>query len=230
MRSTLAWLSLFALVGCCSGPPKSAEGPKLVRELSHETVALIMHEDGHVWPFCSGVWVSDHTILTAAHCAEAAVVEEKDAITAQIEYIVQGEVTGRKTEPSMVHMASVLRLDTTHDLALLSAPGASQHLIVHLAEQAPEPGESLHMIGHAAGFYWTYAHGAMSGTWEEINSPGREGPWYQVTAPLAKGMSGSGAFTDDGNLVGILSSLSPTVPEMSFYVPLATVRRFLTQT
>ncbi len=55
----------------------------------------------------------------------------------------------------------------------------------------------------------------------------RPGPWYQVTAPVSHGMSGSGAFDDGGRLVGICSAVAPA-PSVAIYSSLELVRAFLT--
>jgi len=48
-----------------------------------------------------------------------------------------------------------------------------------------------------------------------------------VTAPVSKGMSGSGAFDEGGMLVGICSAVAPA-PSMAFYSSLELLRAFLT--
>ena len=125
-------------------------------------------------------------------------------------------------------MAKVLKLDVAHDIALLGAPGAPPHDVVHFAPTIPQPGEELHFIGHDRGLYWTYMRGVMARSWSELRGmPNKLGPWMQVTAPVSGGMSGSGAFDGAGRLVGLCSSIAAQASSVAFYVPRDTLVRFI---
>ena len=67
-----AFLVIFS-TGCCSTlPTPKLDGPTLAKEISSETVALVndFSIDKSHSPFCTGVFVSKNTILTAAHCVK----------------------------------------------------------------------------------------------------------------------------------------------------------------
>ncbi len=72
---------LLALATTCCGSiyrpePRHDSAAVLVREISAETIALVaVDSDGDTVPYCSGVWVAEDMILTAGHCASAAVPE-----------------------------------------------------------------------------------------------------------------------------------------------------------
>ena len=236
-RTSFFLLSVFASVlVCCAKAPEPVQHPSasnaaMVRAISSETVALVAEtDDGHVMPFCTGVWVSESFILTAGHCARA-MNNGEDARGVLIAYIVQDEVTGNYTTPKVYHGAVVVREDDKHDLALLAAVDVPpKHAVAHIAERAPDPGDRVHCVGQDHGFYWTYVQGFASGRWANLEgTEPKAGPWQQITAPVGHGMSGSGAFDDTGRLVGILSMLAEGAPDIAIYVHLDTVRDFVGQ-
>ncbi len=225
------WVLVLSLASTCCGtlrppaPVGSAAG--LVREISGETIALVAEVDGEYNAYCTGVWVDATHILTVAHCAKALMSEGERVQDALITYIVQDEVTGESTKPKRFHLVGIVKIDESHDIALLSAIDMPpHHSWAHLAGRVPDPGEELHLVGQDHGFYWTYMHGYMSTVWADMPATGKEGPFMQITAPVAGGMSGSGAFDVTGALVG-LCSMKVNAPDMALYVHLDTIRAFL---
>ena len=73
MRSTLLFVLGFVL-GACSYPAPSAPTGQTafnVEELKSKSVALVRHAGTDAAaPFCSGVWVSRTSFLTASHCVK----------------------------------------------------------------------------------------------------------------------------------------------------------------
>src|ERR1700751_229529 len=128
----MRWLVVLAFLGAtCCAPYSSPRSPRaLVQDLGNETVALIARDpdDGDALPFCSGVWVGPHTILTAGHCGARMNAE------GLIAYIVRSEVSWARqyAEPSAIHWAKVTKLDSTHDLAALETTDAPAHLYAQL--------------------------------------------------------------------------------------------------
>lgn len=215
MKSPLALLAL--LVGCTTAPPSYAPAPAastIVAQLNQSTVALV---DG-THPYCSGVWIGDNQILTAAHC-----VTEGDEVTQKVDYVIG--------EGGDVYHAELARFDTKIDLALIRAFTPPLHPFAPVASSAPLQGEELHIFGHPRGFWWTYLHGYVAAPLrvddETVDELGISGPFLQVEAPIAPGNSGGGAFNTDGQLVGICSWGQGDLPAQGFYVALPTIRKFL---
>lgn len=212
---------LFLFLSCCAvsyqPPPRSVAD--IARAISGVTVALENTDEEVTFPYCSGVWVAPDRILTAAHCA-------KDASTP---YIVRGEVTGHLKTPSKLHTAGVLVKDDVHDLALLVAidpPPA--HPYARLGVRMPEPGDSLYFTGQDKTLYWTFMAGWLSNITDHVGATeaGKIGPWLQVQAPIAGGMSGSGVFDETGALVGVISFVV-AAPGIGFAQSLENIRAFL---
>lgn len=82
MRRILGALSLLftffllcSLCGaCCTTNTKPLSGPELAKTTDDVTVALVhshpLRNEGVIYPYCTGVWVAQDTILTAAHCVQ----------------------------------------------------------------------------------------------------------------------------------------------------------------
>lgn len=144
-------------------------------------------------------------------------------------YIVRPEVDQMGTEPTAWHLSKLVSWDATHDLALLQAQGKAvpPHEVAQLADKSPALGEKVVVVGHPAGYYWTYLTGTVSGYRETF--PGTErGPFLQVQVPVFYGNSGGGVFNEYGQLVGVVDTL-PKLPAEGLCIALPTVKSFLKQ-
>lgn len=241
-------LVVSTMMGCClhSGVMRPREKASFVDELKSDTVALVHRDgDGDIATFCTGVWVSKDEILTADHCAKAPIeatlgvdVDEggAEAMTIvelfekgfEIQYVIDRDATGVYREPKAVHVATVSKFDSKHDLALLKVKDPPAHHVAMLADNTPLLGEDIHVMGHPSALAWTYVHAYVAAYREEKFMPmkRKDGPWLQLSGPVWKGNSGGGAFNSNGELVGVCSFLGPA-PETIFFVHLETVRSFL---
>jgi len=229
-----------SLAGCCVRGhvryPGDGEA-SIADDISAETVALIdVDDEGDTFAFCTGVWVSGDAILTAGHCAAAAArsnaqVNEGVPVEARgtnVWYIVQPEVTAVFEAPRARHMALVESLDEARDVAVLRVVGGvPPHKVAPLAPAVPAVGEPLHLVGHPRAHYWTYMPGSVAALHDHLKYSSRSGPFVQVTAPIAPGMSGGGAWDSQGRLVGIVTTVAKAAPNMGFLVHVDTVRKFL---
>ena len=151
----------------------------------------------------------------------------------KIDYITDKESTGVYRKPKASHKFKVLKHDKDHDLALLVVDDPKDipdHHVAPLVDKAPPVGEEVHVMGHPTGMTWTYVR-AMIGAYREENfrpTEGRhkKGPFVQVIGAVYKGNSGGGAFTANGELVGIASFLVPS-PNHCMFVHVETIRSFL---
>lgn len=205
---------LILLTGCSLSPAKS-----YVHHISHSTVALMVEKaDGSFAPFCSGVWIGDKKILTAAHCVDA-LAEHMETTTEhlKVHYTTDAEVAGIGEEPFAVHLSQVSVVDDDHDLAelvLLGLPVA--HDTATLASGVPDVGQHVAIVGMPKGLFFTYEEGTISAV-RDASFAGLTGKVLQVNSAAYFGNSGGGAFTEDGKLVGICSRLTP-IPQMSLFV------------
>lgn len=257
LLSSLFFVIIGALAGCCTHAKFRHPDARtlLVTQTKDETVALVRVDDKIVTPFCSGVWVGKNQILSADHCVRAAIEnilldyiseeDDPDYFEQQVQlledgfkinFIVNSEERGVFRKPSTVHVAEVVKHDTSHDLVLLKVLDQEKDVPTHayakLATKTPNVGSDVSIMGHVVGLYWTYTRGIVSAYREEdflpIQPEGKKGPYTQIAGEVFKGNSGGGAFNEDGELVGIASFMAPAMNEC-FFVHLETIRSFLGQ-
>ncbi len=219
---------LFCVVSCATAPSlyRYPARPS-VSELERSTAALVaVDREGDPHIFCASVWISPHNMLTAGHCAAAA-VQRYHARSTTPEFPYGFEINYQATEGGKVFTSYLVKLDLDHDLALLWAPTAPTHGSASLALFSPSIGEELHIVGHPGGIPWTYHHGYVAGyRAEDFVDMEIVGPFLQVSAPIFGGNSGGGAFDNDGALVGICS-FTMRAPGTGYFIHLKTIRKFL---
>jgi S1-C subfamily serine protease len=227
----------------CQSNVKSTYPINVIGDIDNKTVALMIRgEDGEISrPVCTGVFVSEKVILTANHCVQLYIDKAKEDIASVISgeetplssvniyWITKNEVTNVEEEPLATYLGHPLAQDAEHDIALIQVSGANvpKHGIAKLAAELPDVGAKLHFVGQTAGFYWTYMEGIVAGYRSGFKTVIKKGPFIQISGPIYKGNSGGGAFTQAGELVGIVSFLRMAVPNMSFLVHLDSIRAFL---
>lgn len=200
--------------------------------------------------YCTGVWVSRDTILTAEHCVHdlgqpkehlvekllRALIGEPepkwDPTGQPVFFSVYGDVKDessgkryRTARNGKVHV-----VDREHDLALVKVTDRDipRHPVAYVASEV-HPGEDVHIVGHPVGLWWSYTHG-----WVSQIRPHAAGPddshrdTIQVSAPVWFGNSGGGAFNANGELIGI-SSFLRRGPNLAFFVDHNTIRHFLAE-
>lgn len=193
-----ALIALLALGACCCFPSKSPHESD-ARELERKTVALVETAGGGARAYCSGVWVAEDKILTAAHCV-ADLEPGRDWLT----YATQSDVFSEGTAERhyvVARGAQLVDRDDLHDLALLHAEPAPAHEVARVASSV-NVGESVQAEGHSLGMWWSYSRGDVAALrWYDMG----DGPvlHVQATAPISPGNSGGGLFNAHGDLVGI---------------------------
>lgn len=153
---------------------------------------LYLCDDCDEWhgSLSGGVLLSpDGLALTNYH-----VLTPKDAVT-----------FGAMTDSGEVFpVKEVLASHQKNDIALVRLAGAKDLPHVSLAEAA-EVGEEIHLVSHPDSHFFTFSKGMVSRYYLD---PRRKAPWLQITAPFARGSSGSGVLDSRGNLVGVVASTS----------------------
>ncbi len=223
MRYLLLLLMLMA--GCVSKDIKVAAPDSLHQHLGDVTVALVfMADDGLFRPYCTGVWITDIDILTAAHCVaeDPDTMMFEDATGLSVYYINHGEDRGVGEMPGAIHHGVVKGFDPSHDLALIrvSVQGLIKHDTAVFATELPSLGSKSYIVGHPKGLYWTFIEGIISGYREN------RGDVIQVNAAVWFGNSGGGLFNESGELIGIASRLVG-MPGMAYYISLTEIKKFV---
>lgn len=241
MKKIYALLLLIVMMcGCVTNRELTARTPSIIDDLDDKTVAFVMLDmDGDRAPFCTGVWVSQTVILTAWHCISGRIKFLNDTSSSEVplttetaifEYVVEAQAVGHFAEVAgQVHQGVFLDSDIKNDIALVQTVGATpQHSSAKLANTVVR-GESVHVVGHPIGFYWTYVTGhvsALRGSSWFYHQP-TLGEIVQLSSPIWKGNSGGGVFNDNGELIGILSFISSEAPNTAFAIHVNEVRRLM---
>jgi len=261
---------LFAvalLPACCvSNFKHSHDRLTLPEQLERKTVAMVHWVDGNskevspddlgamLTPYCSGVWITKNTFITAEHCvAHLGKPANQDILEGLIPPDIMSELGLQKWDPSNqpvlysnfgdisdgataksrnTHPGIVLAIDADDDLALVRAttdelnPTVAYHAIASLANEATV-GEEVHVVGHTMGLWWTYSHGVVAQLRSNARQPsGSKTDVIQVSAPVWFGNSGGGSFNDRGELLGIASWIVKA-PEVGFFIRFNVIERFL---
>lgn len=209
LKSAFAALVLAATT-CCAPAAKTVLGPPTREDaatlLRSRTVGLVS-DDSLEEPaaYCSAVWVSQTSILTAYHCMD------DGEVGTPIWYVVDNDVFPKGSivvRPKIEKRAAVLYdVDKKHDLAILRAGKApDDHGIASLATTAARAGQFVQVMGQPAGFlWWSYSSGDVAAV-RTLDAGGYFDPntvFIQTTAPTSPGSSGGGLFDADGDLLGV---------------------------
>ncbi len=203
MRAILIFLVALLLSACAHPAPAAPTREDQAVDLQSKTVALVIRNDeGHVRPYCSGVWASPTTILTAAHCVA------DDKIGDTLDYVTHGDVfaPGELHERTEVasHGATLYAVDEDHDLALLRANlDAPAHATAHVSLRTVRAGDFAQSMGHSLGLWWSYSSGDVAAV--RAKEIGLDIVWIQATTPISPGNSGGGLFDARGDLIGLCS-------------------------
>lgn len=236
-----------SLSGCAGRAPLHRDPTILVQHLNNSSVALVgVTTSGSIEVYCTGVWVNEDTLVTAAHCIRIAVLadlkkpardEDGDVVIGDLTgqrvfYIVEGEVEEVGKDPNAMHSSRAVAIDLDHDLAILKASGKviPPHEYAQLAKTTPGIGETVHIVGQVKRLYWSYVTGVVSAyrsSLPENRTPnGEVGPFIQISAPVYYGNSGGGAFNNEGELIGIANFLGGA-PNTSMFAHVDSVRELL---
>ncbi len=200
----LLFLLIGLFIGCTTvipGAPNPVSRVDQAAELEAKTVALVVTDEGGARAFCSGVWVSTTSILTAEHC-----VRDQD-IGDRIEYVVRSDIyaPGSSQERSGIvsRGARLYARDLLHDLALLRAGAPPSHTVAGVTLEVAKPGMFVQTMGQPLGLWWSYSSGDVAAVRFDNGATGFSMLFVQTTAPTSPGNSGGALFDAYGQIVGV---------------------------
>lgn len=245
MRTILTWILIIIsllITGCCSTTIDLTPPPlgysTMAESLQPKTVALVREIKGKLRPYCTGVWVSRDTFLTAAHCVDV----EMDGLESFFNFSPEGELVSYLTfndvkendllgvEPKRARPAHIYVFDRSIDLALVvvnTSKAPKNHPIANVSYTNQHVGDKVHIMGHPIGYWWTYVPGYLSSVRNMTGPHEKNIKVFQVSSSAWFGVSGGGMFNERGELIGICSFLSRQAPSLTFFVHQSVVNDFL---
>ena len=162
---------------------------------------------------CSGTFVSDDEVLTAAHC---------------FQYETLGAWVRTPTGDSH-KVDKILKISYLNDLALLRVVGP-KHVSAKLATHPLRQGEAVYAVGSPLFFEFLLSEGIVSAIDFTTKDPRFKAHYTVSTASINSGSSGGGLFNKDGELVGV-NTMTAGCPfgwaGITMSVDLDTIKEFL---
>jgi S1-C subfamily serine protease len=219
MRSAIFALFL-ASAACAKHSAPLVPHTTATEDLAQKTVALVETQGTEARAFCSGVWVGQESFLTAAHCVE-------DQSTGDpVSYMVPNDLRPAEGDIAAVRIGDLSALDKDHDLALVRARVAPEHVIARVAQHVVV-GQAVQTMGHPLGLWWSYSTGVVSALRALESVEGKPAWWVQTTAPLSPGNSGGGLFDEAGDLLGVCHASLRRGQNVNLFVHLSYIDAFL---
>lgn len=230
LKSIYCLLLLVATTHCCTmrGRGVQYNNSGSPGHLLDSTVALVTESSDSLseyYTYCSGVWITSNKFLTAKHCVDR---DNKRVVGSLVRFKTRREVNiaGNQLTTNSPHWGMVWAIDEKHDLALVSAIDNGVHGIVSIKDGDIEVGDEIKVVGHTSGLQYTYLVGVISSIRINMDSD-MNGKLLQVSVPAFRGNSGGGVFDQDGNLLGICSTLYVRAPNVVFFIHRDEIVQFL---
>lgn len=199
MLAALVWLASYVWA--------QEEFPELVRRVKPSVVAVVtFNAKGKQLSQGSGFFLADGRIITNRHVLEG-------AYRAEI-HLTEGD----KVFP----VKGVLGVDGAGDLALLQADvPANVAAPLTIAQEPPQEGETVLVIGNPLGLEGSVSNGIVSAV-RDVAGFGRI---IQITAPISPGSSGSPVINRAGAVIGVATLQLTEGQSLNFAVPSERVLR-----
>jgi S1-C subfamily serine protease len=224
---TLLSAVVLAATMCCAPAAKVVLSPSTAVTFVGLVNAESIEEQA---AYCSGVWVSQSSIVTAYHCMDEA------EVGTGVWYVVDSDVYADGTPKMHAHIekrsALLYDVDKVHDLALLRAGRApASHGIATVAKSTPKQGEFVQVMGQSDGFlWWSYSSGDVAAIRTLEGADPDLDPktiFIQTTAPISPGNSGGGIFNVRSELLGVCHAHFPHGQNLNLFIGTTHLQAFL---
>lgn len=249
VRATMFGSLVMFLASCMPGHSFPALNHPPTREsLIDSVVVLVTQEDGGVLAAaCSGVFISETEVLTAAHCVERTVVvtlEILPGLVLELEETSPDSPLGDTQHVALhgqtvdavsmsSHEFTVTRFDRERDLAVLTAKDSRlpHHTVAVLHSGArPQVGDQVMAVGHPLGLLYNVTPGVISREMGDLEPMTEETvELVFASADIYFGNSGGPLFNADGEIIGIASFIADSQSHLGGWIAYTEVRAFLSE-
>lgn len=235
--------TILACLSCSNGlPPVTNTGLTQTIEMERSSVVALVeersvssNEDGtdskkELRTYCSGVWISEDTILTAYHCVRDKEADEGSEVGDKIliaYYTDLRNPDGKESYFKEAHASIVVKLEPKSDLALLRVKKVDHsHNFAYISQRVINDGDSVMIVGHPSGLLYTWINGTVAATRWLSNPHDYIVKVLHITSPAWFGNSGGPAFDMEGHVVGIASFIG-VGGDRSFFIHRDIIVKFL---
>lgn len=156
---------------------------------------------------CSGTYIGDNLILSAAHCFRKMTKADGEEVYLTVK--LSQVRTGSSWKETTTTDGTVQWIDTDLDLALVRIEDGSIFTAASLCYRRPELGEVIYHMGNPAGQEDTLLKGLVSKEIRRLSIGGVEREYFQTNAGVVGGSSGGALYDSTGCLVGVVSAGIP---------------------
>ncbi|MFH1453452.1 MAG: tetratricopeptide repeat protein [Armatimonadota bacterium] len=184
-------LVVFLSSSCVYAAPKTVK--EIINYAKYGTVVIEVFKNGKPLGSGSGFFISNDEVVTNYH-----VIEGSDAIIVK---------TYNKQE---YRVKKIIALDQSYDIAVLKlATPATGIKILTMADQLPEQGDDVLVIGAPLSFDYTVTRGIVTA----IRDMERNGTCIQIDASISPGNSGGPVLNNNSEVIGIATFFIPGTKE-----------------
>ena len=200
-----------------------------VSHLQNATVAFVSTDsEGDTSIFCSGFYVNEDTIVSAAHCFE------RSPIPMFPQLVAPGRVgqrfafrtyeqfrNGNNRVAGPTNEASIVAVNSNLDLVVLhTVTPPREHLTI--SYELPEVGSTVFSMGHPAGLPWMLSNGMVGSIFRTSRN---EPEGIMCALPIYLGFSGGPVINNNGEVVGVVGAMLHRGSGMALAYPIANVAR-----
>ena len=198
-----------------------------LNQLMSATVGFVIEDNGKVnsVPYCTGFFVNNDVIATAAHCflssvnieingREHRIRSSEDIVSQKVNFIFKREYDSSvRLSDIDAHFGTIIAVDLEHDLVLVISHERSTNFI-RLASQPPGIGEKVYAIGHPRGLGWTFSEGIVS---RSLIQNGHI-MIIQATTLLSGGCSGGPLLNAHGEVIAVADAFINNLPHLGIFI------------
>ena len=152
------------------------------------------------------IWNNEFYWLSAGHVCESSASPKEMSIARSMKITA----LGGKMEKNEDVRLTVYKNDEETDLCLIKASSGPARII---SDKSPNPGEKIITFAFPDGVYYDEMYPLYEGTYN-----GKEDKFHCLTSiPVSPGSSGAGVINKNGELIGVISSVSNSFNHRTIY-------------